>query len=251
VYLKIFASDAEEEAEDGDNNNHTLANVASTVSPLQHLGGENNDDVGVEMVNRAQHFANPMLEKKGKKMRTKQNGETGNSTRVVDRGSTESSIPVNDSIMAMMLGDTGKNPKRKRGKKNWKKIHTAVSATNAFAKVNSGSSVRGIGNGAESGVLPDKSPQRSNTTTETTTISISESKPITSKQRVRRLSKVMKSRRNSSSGRQLNNKVAIETTKLTTMETTDGEDATETIVDEATGRRYSYSKNTGETEWMD
>jgi hypothetical protein len=189
-------------------------------------------------------------------MRTKQNEETENtvSTRIVGRGSTEASIPANDSIMAMMLGDTGKNPKRKRGKnKNWKKIHTAVSATNAFAKVNSGSSVHGIGNGAESGVLPDTSPQRS-TTTETTTISISESKPTskpTSKQRVRRLSKVMKSRRNSSSGQQLNNKVAIETTKLTTTEATDGEEATETIVDEATGRRYSYNKNTGETEWMD
>ena len=73
-------------------------------------------------------------------------------------------------------------------------------------------------------------------------VSIVESKPTrkpTSKQRVRRLSKVMKARRNSKS-EQLNAAAAEATENVVSIE-----------VDEGTGRRYSYNSATEESVWLD
>jgi hypothetical protein len=81
------------------------------------------------------------------------------------------------------------------------------------------------------------------------------------KNRTKRLSKVMKSRRNSAALEQEQHKVMSgdDDTTTTTTTTTPVErtgaagvpNEIQTILDEATGRRYSYNNTTGESSWLD
>jgi len=97
-----------------------------------------------------------------------------------------------------------------------------------------------------------------NNETETTTVSIGECKTTSnnttaskasSKQRVRRLSKVMNSRKNSKSGDMNEPVTGITTEDTAVLAPTENE--VEIITDESTGKRYSYDNSTGETKWVD